>query len=101
MFEYMAAGLPMIATRNNCHLDVVGDGGYVFWAEDPGEEQLLAALRRAWAARGRLAELGQEAYRDVHDWTWTAAARKLYGALAEGLRRHRPIAAPLPNPTAN
>lgn len=89
MFEYMAAGLPILSTSNNCHTDVVGRGGYVFWASEPSEEHLLGALRQAWAARDRLAELGREAYDDVHEWTWAAAARKLHSALADGLRRRK------------
>ena len=28
LFEYMAAGLPVLATSNRCHTDVVGAGGY-------------------------------------------------------------------------
>lgn len=96
MFEYMAAGLPMLSTSNNCHVDVAGQGSYVFWAAEPDEESLLAALRQAWAARDRLAELGREAYRDVHDWTWAASARKLHSALEAGLRRRAPIYAAAP-----
>lgn len=87
MFEYMAAGLPILSTSNNCHTDVAGRGNYVFWASDPSEERLLDALRQVWAARDRLAELGRQAYDDVHEWTWAAAARKLHSALADGLRR--------------
>ncbi len=87
LFEYMAAGLPVLATRNRCHSDVVRAGDYAFWAATPTEEDLLAALRDAWAARDRLAALGADAYAAVHDWTWAASARKLYGAFAAGLRR--------------
>lgn len=94
LFEYMAAGLPVLATSNRCHTDVVGAGDYAFWAAAPTEEALLAALRQAWAARDRLAELGEEAHRAVADWTWAASARKLYQALANGLGRRAPAAAP-------
>jgi glycosyltransferase involved in cell wall biosynthesis len=87
LFEYMAAGLPVLSTRNRCHTDVVGSGGYAFWAAEPVEEELLAALRLAWAARDRLEALGQESYRAVHDWTWAASAHKLFTALEEGLSR--------------
>ncbi len=87
LFEYMAAGLPVLATRNRCHTDVVGSGGYAFWAVEPTEEDLLAALRLAWAARERLELLGREAYRAGHDWTWAASAHKLFVALEAGLNR--------------
>jgi glycosyltransferase involved in cell wall biosynthesis len=87
LFEYMAAGMPVLATSNRCHTDVVGAGEYAFWAATAGEEDLLSALRAAWAARGRLAELGQEAFADVHNWTWAASARKLYEALEDGQAR--------------
>ena len=86
LFEYMAAGLPVLATSNRCHTDVVGAGAYAFWAATPTEDDLLAALRAAWAARGRLAELGAAAYADVPEWTWAASARKLYQALEAGRR---------------
>ena len=87
MFEYMAAGMPMVSTKNHCHVDVAGHKRYMFWAAMPEEEQLLSALREVWAAREQLSELGREAYRDVNEWTWAASARKLYLALEGGLRR--------------
>lgn len=93
LFEYMAAGLPVLSTSNRCHTDVVGEGRYAFWAAAATEDELLAALRRAWAARGELAQLGQEALAGADAWTWSASARKLYGALEGGLRR-RATAAP-------
>lgn len=97
LFEYMAAGLPVLSTSNRCHTDVVGQGRYAFWAAEPTEEQLLAALRRAWSAREHLSQLGQEAYRDAANWTWSASSRKLYSALEAGLRRSvAPAVAPSP-----
>jgi glycosyltransferase involved in cell wall biosynthesis len=87
LFEYMAAGLPVLATSNRCHTDVVGQGEYAFWAAAPAEGELLGALRRAWAARGRLPELGASAHADVANWTWAASARKLYLALEGGRQR--------------
>lgn len=99
LFEYMAAGLPVLSTSNRCHTDVVGAGRYAFWAAAPTEDDLLAALRAAWAARHELAELGQTAYQDVDEWTWAASARKLYEALQAGLRRRAPVPAAVAQPS--
>ncbi len=85
MFEYMAAGLPMVATSNVCHVDVVGDGDYAFWAAEPSVEGLASALREVWQARAELPQLGSEAARDVDNWTWQAAARKLSDGLLRSL----------------
>ncbi len=88
LLEYMAAGLPILATSNKCHTDVVGDGQYAFWVADVSEESLTAALRRIWTDRAKLEELGREAQADVHDWTYAANAAKLKAALAYGLSHH-------------
>lgn len=85
LFEYMAAGLPILATRNACHTDVVGSGRYVFWAQDADKESIIDALHLAWEKRFLFAELGQESAQSVHDWTWHAAAGKLSRALQQGL----------------
>lgn len=88
LFEYMAAGMPVLATSNICHTDVVGDGQYAFWAGDVTEDALLVALRQIWADRAELSQLGQEAQTDVHGWTYVANAAKLKAALVYGLGRH-------------
>jgi len=87
LFEYMAAGMPVLATSNKCHTDVVGDGRYAFWADDVTEEALLVTLRQIWADRATLEELGHEAQADVHNWMYTANAAKLKAALIYGLHR--------------
>lgn len=88
LFEYMAAGMPVLATSNKCHTDVVGEGRYAFWADDVTEETLLATLRKIWESKAELPQLGREAQAEVHGWTYAANAAKLKAALIYGLNRH-------------
>ncbi len=81
LFEYMAAGMPVLATRIIAHTDVVGDGEYAFWADGSDVEAFVDALRHIWAARDSLPELGKQAVAAVDQWTWEASATKLADAL--------------------
>ena len=85
LFEYMAAGMPVLATRNPCHTEVIGDGDYAFWAADAHVESLVDALSIAWNARASFARRGAQAIQAAKDWTWDAAASKLDNALRKGL----------------
>ncbi len=85
LFEYMASGMPVLATKIVCHEDVIGKGSFVFWADDTSIEGLYAALERCWQNRGRLEEKGREAAHAVHSWTWSASAGKLSKALKRQL----------------
>jgi glycosyltransferase involved in cell wall biosynthesis len=96
LFEYMAAGMPVLATDSKCHTDVVGDGRFAFWAHGTSEAALLAALRDIWAQRQELRLLGHEAAASSEAWTWSVAARKLHGALLYGVShtgRHQTVPA--------
>ncbi len=81
IFEYMAAGMPILSTANACHTDVVADGCFAFWAEAPTVESLLAALTKAWQARRELAQYGVSAQQAADNWSWLAAAKKLSNGL--------------------
>lgn len=87
LFEYMAAGLPVLSTTNRCHTDVVQEGNFAFWANDVTEEAIHSALQQAWDKRESLAQLGDEAFQAVQEWTWKASAQKLHNALIGGLQR--------------
>jgi glycosyltransferase involved in cell wall biosynthesis len=85
LFEYMASGLPILATRIACHTDVIGEGDYVIWIEGSGEEELLVALRQVWKKTGELREMGGRAAIASKAWTWSESAHKLKTALETGL----------------
>jgi glycosyltransferase involved in cell wall biosynthesis len=85
LFEYMAAGLPILATRIVCHTDVIGDGDYVFWAESADVAGIYAALRNLWNQRERLPQQSKLAAAAAPAWSWHAAAQKLSTALLHGL----------------
>lgn len=85
LFEYMGAGLPILATRIVCHTDVVGDGAYAFWAEDASVEGLLVALRLVWQKQDSLSAMGSRAAAAAQAWTWPESAKKLKLALERGL----------------
>jgi glycosyltransferase involved in cell wall biosynthesis len=85
LFEYMAAGLPVMATRIVCHTDVVGAGKYIFWVEGSDCEALLDTLGVVWSKRGVLQEMGEQAVRAAEGWTWEKSAEKLHRALHHAL----------------
>jgi glycosyltransferase involved in cell wall biosynthesis len=87
LFEYMASGLPILATANPCHTNVVGDGSYAFWIEETTQSGILKGLEQIWDNRDSLASLGWEAQEASQRWTWAAAAAKLDLALKSGLAR--------------
>jgi glycosyltransferase involved in cell wall biosynthesis len=91
LFEYMAAGLPILATRIVCHTDVIHDGKYVFWAEDASEDELLACLRGIWEKRAALQQMGRESLKAAEDWTWEKSAQKLVRALENGRESYRKL----------
>lgn len=85
LFEYMAAGLPVMATRIRCHTDVVGTQEFVFWAEDASPRAMASALNRIWESRCDLQRLGQLAAAKAPTWSWDASAERLSQALSRGL----------------
>jgi glycosyltransferase involved in cell wall biosynthesis len=87
LFEYLAAGLPILATQIDCHTDVVGDGAYAFWAHTADQEGLHRALQQAWQERSLLATRGAQAAAAAPNWTWQATAARLRTALEYGMAR--------------
>jgi len=88
LFEYMAAGMPILATRIDCHTDVAGEGKYVFWAENADLSGLLGALQLTWKNRDSMKDMGILAASAAHSWTWHESALKLSRALEYGLERN-------------
>jgi len=88
LFEYMAAGIPILATRINCHTDVIGEGKYVFWAETADLSGLFEALKLVWQNRDMLKDMGALASSAARSWTWHESALKLSRALEYGLERN-------------
>lgn len=85
LFEYMAAGMPVIAADNACHTDVVGTGSYAFWVRRATEDGILAALRQVELARNSFDARGSEAAGAAQSWTWQEAGRKLGRSLEHGI----------------
>jgi glycosyltransferase involved in cell wall biosynthesis len=88
LFEYMAGGLPILATRIDCHTDVIQNGRYVFWAESADLSGLLASLHLIWRNRKALSEMGSLAAVAAKARTWHESARKLKSSLESGLNRY-------------
>ncbi len=85
LFEYMAAAMPVLATRVVCHTDVCGKEDFVFWADDGSPDALVAAIREACAHKARLCRMGRLALAASKTWTWRAAAKQLDASLRRGL----------------
>lgn len=88
LFEYLASGMPVLATRIDCHTDVLGDTHCAFWAEDSSTGSLTTALGHVWEGRCSLRERGRAAGELAEAYTWTASATRLVQALERGLERH-------------
>ncbi|MCU0574523.1 MAG: glycosyltransferase family 4 protein [Syntrophobacteraceae bacterium] len=81
LFEYMAARMPLMASRIVAHTDVLGNADFVFWIDGECPEAIALGIRRIWDRRGDLGAMGESASDFVRSWTWEASARKLSDAL--------------------
>lgn len=86
IFEYLAAGMPILASANPCHTQVVAQNNYAFWIEQVDEDTIVQTLREIWRKRNTLAALGQAALKDAEKWSWKSASEKLSDSLQFGLR---------------
>jgi glycosyltransferase involved in cell wall biosynthesis len=81
LFEYMAAGMPILATKIVCHTDVLGESDFVFWAADGNPTALAGAIREAFANKTKLSLMGSRAAVAARVWSWENSAKKLDVAL--------------------
>lgn len=85
LFEYMAAGMPILATKIRCHTDVIEDSApYIFWADGADQEAFLAVLGEVDQHQSDLAQMGAHSLDHIQYWSWQASARKIDA----GLRKH-------------
>lgn len=89
LFEYLAAGLPILATRIVCHTDVIETDGVAFWADDADQEGLFDALMQIKEHRENLKVMGKEAAELAAKWTWQSSADNLKQALEYGITEEK------------
>jgi glycosyltransferase involved in cell wall biosynthesis len=85
LFEYMAAGMPMVATRIVAHTDVLEDADFVFWADDATPESIASAIREACSRKLELPKLADQACIAAQNCTWESSAKKLSAALLKAI----------------
>lgn len=91
LFEYLAAGLPILATKIVCHTDVIETDGVAFWASDSDQDDLYAALMQIKSHHHNLATMGKNAVDLAQEWTWQSSADNLKQALQYGFKEEKTL----------
>jgi glycosyltransferase involved in cell wall biosynthesis len=81
LFEYMAAGLPIVASDLPALAEVLVDGRNALLVPPDDPAALAAALRRLLADPALAERLRSQAFADVADHTWAARAATVSAAL--------------------
>jgi len=88
LFEYLACGRPVIASRVNGVKEIVEEGqcGYLFAVGDA--EKLMKRIIRSCQEREALQEMGLRGRKLVENkYTWRAAAERIVGVLNELVKK--------------
>ena len=85
LFEYMSAGMAILATRIVAHEDILDGSPFVFWAKDATPESLASAIREICFRKDSLPQMGARAAAYAKEWTWEASAERLSEALRKTL----------------
>jgi glycosyltransferase involved in cell wall biosynthesis len=80
MFEYMAAGMPIIATKIEAHTRIFKDKDFVFWTDET-PKSMADAMAAASASKSELTMLGKNAREYSRPWSWAESTKKLANAL--------------------
>jgi glycosyltransferase involved in cell wall biosynthesis len=80
MFEYMAAGMPIMATKIEAHFRVFNGKDFVFWTGETAES-MANAMAEASALKAKFPLLGKNSREFSKSWSWSESAKKLSNAL--------------------
>lgn len=99
LFEYMAAGKPIVAADLPGVTDILTDGvnGFLYRRDDAGS--LPDAYRQARETSSRTRQIADTARRDVHQYTWEQRARRVLDAVGMPVPAE-PSAAAGPHPAS-
>ncbi len=81
LFEYMAAGMPTLATDVVCHTSVIEDEDIVFWAHGTSVEAIEKAIKLALNRRSELPQMGARALECSKRYDWETVTSRLEDAL--------------------
>ena len=87
LFEYMAAGRPIIASDLPSFREVLTEGENALFAPPSDPDALAGALLRLSADEELQARMGQKNWDEVDHYTWRARARRIASALDGRLTR--------------
>lgn len=77
LFEYLAAGMVVLATKIECHTNVIRENDMVVWCDTADVDGLTAGLEELWKFRSKFAEMGKKNRDHSTKLTWHASAEKL------------------------
>ena len=83
LFEYMAAGRPIVASDLPAIREVLRDGENALLVEAGSPEAFAAAISRVLDDQALAAKLAGAAYRDATNYTWARRAERLEALLSE------------------
>ena len=84
LFEYLACGRPVVATKIPAHTNMLQGRDFVFWAEESTPEKLAEAVKKAYMTRNDFQELEKKSREFIkHKYTWKKQAEKLEKFLKE------------------
>jgi glycosyltransferase involved in cell wall biosynthesis len=82
LFEYLAAGLPIISTKIDTVIPLVQDE-YMFWAGNGTVPEIVEAIINVYHYKKDLPLLGSIARKDAEKYTWQASIKILSDALSD------------------
>jgi glycosyltransferase involved in cell wall biosynthesis len=85
MFEYMAAGLPILATKIQAHKNVLSSKEFVFWTNE-NEGSFARAIEEINNKKEQLPKLGLKAKIFSLNWSWEKSGEKLSKALTRAFK---------------
>jgi glycosyltransferase involved in cell wall biosynthesis len=98
VFDYMAAGSPIVASDLPALREVLADGTNALLVPPGDPEALAAAVRRLFDEPGLAERLRRRAFDDVRAYTWERRAERIIRAVTSLAEQDRVVGARRPRP---
>jgi glycosyltransferase involved in cell wall biosynthesis len=93
MFEYMAAGKPIVATKLPAVMEVLKDGVNAVLVEPDNPAALARGIQHIVLDQAFARKIGENARRDVNNYTWQRRAGKILEFINSSMSEKRRAAA--------